>query len=449
MKSQQEKKQILDSDGSALPKPTYLEVQACQFSSWYSEFRGIDVSTIRNNTTSKKARKNVTIESVVIRPLPSNFIEYLLSDGVRLPECAAKVSSCMNDADDGVDDGWGSSSDDEEDDIDDGSNEKLEKYSFPNLTDRIDSALTKLGGGGCMPKLNWSSPKDATWINCGSLKCTKVGDVYLLLKSSDFVGFDLEKAWDGLEDDNLSNNAMDEMGNLSINLQSKATPTPGDTTKNERGDVSPSKELNRNMSLTKNASQKNAPHDFEYELVLRKWCNLHPSMEFRCFVYEHELVAVSQRHHSKFYPHLQPPSDGTIHPSTAIIQEFFETYIQHRFSQGKIHRYVIDLYVDMQERVWIIDFNVWALRTDGLLFDWKELVSLSTQKKADGKSDIPMLEMRVVTKDMKSMTYDPLSSYRGPTDVMDLMGSGDAGSISDNVPSFEEFMKLCVRPSEI
>jgi hypothetical protein len=31
------------------------------------------------------------------------------------------------------------------------------------------------------------------------------------------------------------------------------------------------------------------PPDFEYELVLRKWCNLHPSMEFRCFVYDGEL----------------------------------------------------------------------------------------------------------------------------------------------------------------
>ena len=52
--------------------------------------------------------------------------------------------------------------------------------------------------------------------------------------------------------------------------------------------------------------------------------------------------------------------------------------------------------------------------------------------------------MRVVTKDMKSMTYDPLSSYRGPTDVMDLVGSD-----GNYKPSFEEFMRQCVRPSEM
>lgn len=57
---------------------------------------------------------------------------------------------------------------------------------------------------------------------------------------------------------------------------------------------------------------------------------------------------------------------------------------------------------------------------------------------------IPMPEMRVVTKDMKSMTYDPLSTFRGPTDVMDLMSSTGGAS-----QEFEEFMKRCVKPSEL
>ena len=63
---------------------------------------------------------------------------------------------------------------------------------------------------------------------------------------------------------------------------------------------------------------------------------------------------------------------------------------------------------------------------------------------SSSSGNIPMPEMRVVTKDMKSMTYDPLSSYRGPTDVMDLLG--DDGNY---MPSFEDFMKQCVRPSEM
>ena len=58
---------------------------------------------------------------------------------------------------------------------------------------------------------------------------TKVGDVYLLLKSSDFVAFDLGKAWIVLMDDRDStgewHGAVDEMSNLAINKPSQGSPT--------------------------------------------------------------------------------------------------------------------------------------------------------------------------------------------------------------------------------
>jgi hypothetical protein len=54
---------------------------------------------------------------------------------------------------------------------------------------------------------------------------------------------------------------------------------------------------------------------------------------------------------------------------------------------------------------------------------------------------------------MNSMTYDPLSSYRGPTDVINLLGGSGGGSSSSingvGGENFEEFMKQCVRPSEM
>jgi len=176
-------------------------------------------------------------------------------------------------------------------------------------------------------------------------------------------------------------------------------------------------------------------------------------------------VAISQRQASKFYPHLQPPLDNSIHPSQIMINAFFETYIQRRFANGSIHKYVVDVYLDSQERVWIVDFNVWSDRTDALLFDWKCLTELPTRitqtrsnennnnstqqvddndKEENVQDSIPVAEMRVVTKDMKSMTYDPLSSYRGPTDVMDLLGSD-----GNYAASFEDFRNQCVRPSEM
>lgn len=370
-------------------KPSPDDVLACQFSSWYKSFRNIDKSAI-NNSTARKTRKNVTFESIVIKPLPHEFLEYLKSDGVRLPDCATKVSSCMNDNATPDDDEWDTESDDE-----------TTSYSFPSLTAQIQSALDSLNGDrhlGCMPKMNWSSPRDATWMNQGSLKCTKVGDIYLLLKSSEFVTFDVEMAFDDLaEDDNISAGSY--------------------------------------------------PDCFSHELVLRKWCNLHPSMEFRCFVRDHELIGISQRHPTKFYGHLQPPEDGSAHPCVEMLSSFFETYVRRRFADGRVSCYVLDVYLDSQERVWVVDFNVWGSRTDGLLFTWEELANFGD----DEAERDP--ELRVVTKNMKSshLTYDPLSSFRGPTDVVNLMQGANGTSDQDlgDIPTFQDFMKQCVRPSEM
>lgn len=162
-----------------------------------------------------------------------------------------------------------------------------------------------------------------------------------------------------------------------------------------------------------------------------------------------DKVAISQRHPSKFYSHLQP-SDDNDHPLIEIIQKFFGRYVKKRFANGKLHRYVVDLYVDSQERTWIVDFNTWGSRTDGLLFDWEELTNLGIGVSNANHGEMQVEpEFRVVTKDMKSMTYDPLSSFRGPTDVMDLLGQGNSDSDGFDGASFENFMKQCVRPSEM
>jgi len=41
------------------------------------------------------------------------------------------------------------------------------------------------------------------------------------------------------------------------------------------------------------------------QLVLRKWANLVPGMEFRCFVRDDLLLAVSQRNHRQHYPYIE------------------------------------------------------------------------------------------------------------------------------------------------
>lgn len=63
---------------------------------------------------------------------------------------------------------------------------------FPDLHRRMAEAIQELGG--CVvPKLNWSCPSDATWVNPSTtLACSNAGQVVLMLKSSDRITHDLE-----------------------------------------------------------------------------------------------------------------------------------------------------------------------------------------------------------------------------------------------------------------
>lgn|SRR6185312_14339643 len=85
------------------------------------------------------------------------------------------------------------------------------------------------------------SSQDATWISTtNTLKCNSPSDIFLLLKSSDFIAHDLDHAFEECY--------------------------------YESEDVS-----------------RKLPSD-EFELVLRKWYDVAPSMEFRCFVKDNEIV---------------------------------------------------------------------------------------------------------------------------------------------------------------
>jgi len=230
------------------------------------------------------------------------------------------------------------------------------------------------------------------------MKCKTPGDIYLLLKSSDFCTHDV--LYHSLQDCRDYNN-----------------PDNGKDSENDNGD-----DDDESNSL----SQKHPP----LQLILRKWCNLNPSMEFRCFVRRHELLRISQREHSVNFPHLKQDKDRIYD----LIHDFFEDYIKHRFANGSIGNYVVDVFLDKKDRIWVIDFNPWARTTDSLLYEWSELTSMDDEMDDDEGIRIAESEGEV--------RQDPLASYRAPIDTVDLasMTHGDA-------KQFEEFMKLCQRPT--
>lgn len=282
---------------SRLPFPpiTSSHILHCSYHDWHPRYR----------TITPKAR---------LIPLSKPFVNYLRADGIVLPDEDHEIDS-STDTDSGIFSASTSTADsDSEDEEPDPSLEWLDIHH------KIKETIKELKGS-VHPKLNWSAPKDATWIaTTNSMECRTANDVYLLLKSSDFITHDLEQAFDGCED----------------------------------------------ASSADEADRESIP----YHLVLRQTIPaLVTSLEFRCFVRRRELLCMCQRdlNHYTFLPGLLPKL-------RARIQGFFAKSLQHSFSD---ENFVFDIYIPPpHERVWLIDINPWAPRTDPLLFSWLEILRM-------------------------------------------------------------------------
>lgn len=121
-----------------------------------------------------------------------------------------------------------------------------------------------------------------------SMECCSADDVYLLLKSSDFVSHDLEQ-WDyGCVASSSSEEEEEEGG---------------------KGE-----------------------EEVAYHLVLRKPLhNFNPACEFRCFVRSSRLLAISQRD-LNYYDFLAPLRPRIIR----LITSFFEKELQKTFEGERI-----------------------------------------------------------------------------------------------------------------
>jgi len=243
----------------------------------------------------------------------------LRADGIVLPSDEEQTSQDWSDSDSGI-----FENPNDEDDDGDGEDEDVAS-PWREVHEMIKATIEELDGK-VVPKLNWSAPKDATWISAlNSMECRSANDIYLLLKSSDFVTHDLEHAFDDCVDD-------------------EGTPLDAE-------------------------SKSEATSRLPYYLVLRKYFQLNPSLEFRCFVRKRRLLAACQRdlNHFEFLSRME----DTLRQR---IQEFFDLRLRDTFPD---ENFVFDVYIPPpHDRVWLVDINPWAQRTDPLLFSWLELLTM-------------------------------------------------------------------------
>jgi len=264
------------------------EVLQCSLPAWYSQFEKVTFPTI-------------------CLTLPGQVLDYLREDGqLVLPK------ECNKESYDGKEEDYEDFGDTDWNDDDD-NQEENEQKSFPDFSQKV-SRVMKDFGGEVFIKLNWSSPKDATWVAFNNtMKCSSLSQLYLLLKSSDFVAHDLSMPFTSCED---------------------CKPEDKD-----------------NVS---------------YSLVLRQWVDVNPGTEFRCWVSDGRLVAACQRDTSNYYPHLAK-EEASIRQDLA---SFFQEQVRDKFP---LDRYVVDLTRQRKDKVILVDFNPWGETTDSLLFSWEEL----------------------------------------------------------------------------
>lgn len=241
----------------------------------------------------------------------------------------------------------------------------------------------------------------------------------MLLRASDCVAHDLASARQSCEDFVRPEGARRNARKVSSGAEEGARPNANETdcSKGINDAPSNSTEIGEEEDKTNavdcdlgDAQEEGSDGDtwvddgFQYYLALRKWYpGLRPESEFRCFVRERKLVAISQRDASAYYPSL-PGWSSEVQPK---IEAFFEEVIEPQFGSNN---YTFDVYVRADGRVKLIDFNPWGGYTLPQLFTWEEL-------EEEGRHE---LEFRVVMQQgavrpglMTAVPYDMLDWGEG------------------------------------
>lgn len=113
-------------------------------------------------------------------------------------------------------------------------------------------------GGSVFVKTNWHSPKDAFWITAGQTMCCKdINDVYQLIKASSMCKEDI--------------NVTQTNQEIGTNIESS------------------------------NSNQQTICKQY---IIFKKWHDIHPGTEFRCFVRNKRLIGISPRDWPQFHEYI-------------------------------------------------------------------------------------------------------------------------------------------------
>ncbi|KAL7307396.1 hypothetical protein TKK_0000580 [Trichogramma kaykai] len=246
--------------------------------------------------------------------------------------------------------------------------EDEEQPSFPELSEQIQGVLDDYKS--IVIKLNWNTPSDAIWVSYNkTLKCSNLEDVYLLLKNS--------------------NNIL------------------------------------KNLDMIKNKNNKYS--SLKPCLIIKKWKDIDPATEFRCYVVNKKLVGICQRDTSQYHEYIEKEK----YDITQDIKSLFEEKIMDKF---ELNTYSFDVIRYKKDRVRIMDFGpLNESYTKNMLFTEEELRSLN--------ENLP--EFRFIAE---HMGIQPKNSnhYCIPKDIDDFFSKNKNVTVMEAI--VEEVTKMRMEP---
>lgn len=219
-------------------------------------------------------------------------------------------------------------------------------------------------------------------------------DVYLLLKSSDFVQHDLdtERVFDGCDP----------------------------------------------------AATQSRSSSYKLELVLRKWYPVDRSRELRCFVRQEVLIGISQRdpNYYDFWNEVET-QDKVVQAMT----DFWETNIKGKWQETN-GDYTFDVLLTRDlTRGHIVDFNPYAPRTDPLLFTYEELHDYLLERGA-ASTRLPIL--RVVDSPSHPSATRNAPAHQHNMVPFEALAMSDGRSVDEFAGALqEEIRKLMLERDDV
>ncbi|KAJ6254512.1 cell division cycle protein [Anaeramoeba flamelloides] len=118
------------------------------------------------------------------------------------------------------------------------------------------------------------------------------------------------------------------------------------------------------------------PDRFNEHFAVRKWQDMEVDMEFRAFVYDGHLTAISQYNHFCYFPRLLEMKEKLQNLMVTFWKENLRDKLHKKFPE-----YVVDFCIvgENYDKVMVIELNPFKYTTDSALFSWeKERKSILT-----------------------------------------------------------------------